>query len=510
MRKYLLSGALCIGLLFISTAYAVTYSVTKEADTADGICDSDCSLREAVIAANANTGLDFIIVPEGLYILSLTGTHEDAAASGDLDITDQLVIHAEDPSFRPIISADHESSVFHIIDTGILIRDISVIKGGKTPGSFEVHSGIRVVNGVLVLEHCVVSQNSAAIGGGVIAYDSNVAIRNCSFNNNFASVRGGGITLFDSRLVIENSTFSRNFGNQGGGAIQSTDSIVRISSSTFADNEASSGGEAFWINFSGSITVKGSILTGIDDLCNVGSDQIISEGYNIASDNTCNLTNATDLTDTDPLITDELIAREFRFPAPGSPAIDAIPVGDCTNLDGDQVDDDQLGNPRPTGSNCDIGSIEVNDSDGDGISDSDEVADGTDPFDADTDDDGLNDGDEVSAGTDPLNPDSDGDGIEDGSDPDLLADLVSDLPLGAFANWGDPKGQRNAFLNRLNTIEEDIANGNINDAIRALRNLRRTIDGCGSSPDKNDWITDCQSQVDLRDVIDLLIVNLSN
>lgn len=59
------------------------------------------------------------------------------------------------------------------------------------------------MNGVLVLEHCVVSQNSAAIGGGVIAYDSNVAIRNCSFNNNFASVRGGGITLFDSRLVIK-------------------------------------------------------------------------------------------------------------------------------------------------------------------------------------------------------------------------------------------------------------------------------------------------------------------
>lgn len=59
------------------------------------------------------------------------------------------------------------------------------------------------------------------------------------------------------------------------------------------------------------------------------------------------------------------------------------------------------------------------DTDGDGLSDGDEVRIwGTNPLRRDTDGDGLSDGDEVNIyGTDPLNPDTDGDGIADGLDP---------------------------------------------------------------------------------------------
>jgi CSLREA domain-containing protein len=39
---------------------AATYTVSKTADTNDGTCDADCSLREAVVAANANAGADTI------------------------------------------------------------------------------------------------------------------------------------------------------------------------------------------------------------------------------------------------------------------------------------------------------------------------------------------------------------------------------------------------------------------------------------------------------------------
>ncbi|WGX99870.1 Ig-like domain-containing protein [Nocardioides sp. QY071] len=54
------------------------------------------------------------------------------------------------------------------------------------------------------------------------------------------------------------------------------------------------------------------------------------------------------------------------------------------------------------------------DTDGDGVPDSQEAADGTDPNNPDTDDDGLNDGAEKAAWTNPNNPDTDGDGLKDG------------------------------------------------------------------------------------------------
>lgn len=73
------------------------------------------------------------------------------------------------------------------------------------------------------------------------------------------------------------------------------------------------------------------------------------------------------------------------------------------------------------------------DTDGDGLTDAEEVLLGTNPNDTDSDDDGLNDGDEENViGTDPLDSDSDDDGLNDGdemtvhgSDP-LVADTDGD------------------------------------------------------------------------------------
>ena len=42
---------------------AAAFTVTKTADTADGTCDSDCSLRGAIIAANAAAGPDTTAPP---------------------------------------------------------------------------------------------------------------------------------------------------------------------------------------------------------------------------------------------------------------------------------------------------------------------------------------------------------------------------------------------------------------------------------------------------------------
>ena len=45
------------------------------------------SLRSAIMAADAKPNADTIIVPAGMFKLTLAGAGEDAAATGDLDIT---------------------------------------------------------------------------------------------------------------------------------------------------------------------------------------------------------------------------------------------------------------------------------------------------------------------------------------------------------------------------------------------------------------------------------------
>ena len=145
------------------------------------------------------------------------------------------------------------------------------------------------------------------------------------------------------------------------------------------------------------------------------------------------------------------------------------------------------------------------DTDGDTLSDSSEVFTyGTDPRKRDTDDDLLDDGTEVAHGSDPRDPDSDDDGILDGADVELIRSAAEALPAQAFHS----PGNRNAFLAELKNVEKDVAKGHIANAIDKLHHLRDHGDGCGSTPDQNDWIIDCAAQEQVRALIDLLASNL--
>ena len=109
----LTSGALPI-------ARAATIGVTTTNDAAVG--DGQCSLREAIIAANtdlavdactAGNGADVITLATGTYVLTITGTGEDAATTGDLDITDVLTITGAGPT-QTIIDANDIDRIFDI------------------------------------------------------------------------------------------------------------------------------------------------------------------------------------------------------------------------------------------------------------------------------------------------------------------------------------------------------------------------------------------------------------
>lgn len=114
------------------------------------------------------------------------------------------------------------------------------------------------------------------------------------------------------------------------------------------------------------------------------------------------------------------------------------------DTDGDGVTDDQelLNGTDPNNP----------DTDGDGLSDSEELEHGTDPNNADTDGDGLSDGDEVhSYGTDPTKVDTDGDGL---SDYDEVITYKTD-PTDAN---GDVDGDGLSDVDEINTYNTDPTN----------------------------------------------------
>lgn len=78
-----------------ATTFAVDRNDDPDPTTAKACTDTtpnDCSLRGTIVAANA--GADTITVPASAthYTLSRAGSGEDAASTGDLDITDELTI----------------------------------------------------------------------------------------------------------------------------------------------------------------------------------------------------------------------------------------------------------------------------------------------------------------------------------------------------------------------------------------------------------------------------------
>ncbi len=106
-----------------------------------------------------------------------------------------------------------------------------------------------------------------------------------------------------------------------------------------------------------------------------------------------------------------------------------------------------------------------NDSDGDGVSDIDETANGTDVNNSDSDGDGLTDAEELAAGTNPLLVDSDGDGIDDFtewkiafSDPNIADFNGTSTTLGTIPG-NSSTASSGAWITNGNSIYASARNG---------------------------------------------------
>jgi CSLREA domain-containing protein len=379
-------------------ARAATITVTTTIDEINS--DGDCSLREAIRAANINApvdactagnGPDTIQLPAGIYILTIAGAGENAGLTGDLDITDELTIQGAG-KVDTVISGNGLDRVFHILAPtqisdltvgggdsgadgggGILAgHDLTIRNSRVRDNQANAGGGIYVENNavtVIAIETRIFNNTAASDGGGIYNFGV-VTLLNSLVSGNAAS-NGGGISS-QKTVVAINSTFSGNDGGVTGGGIKVV-GTTELYNVTIANNEAGTGGGVY-IAGAGTLYAKNSIFS--DNVDSAPGTQnadcagtLNSLGYNLIGDPSgCTIVGTTGniigvSADLNPLQNNGGPTLTHAL-QPGSPAIDAGEPNDCTDADGEPLYVDQRGFARPVdgdgngSARCDMGAYE--------------------------------------------------------------------------------------------------------------------------------------------------------
>lgn len=124
----MVAGVCLAALVLPSAGSGAIFPVTTETDD-NGPCETDdCSLREAILAANALPGTDTIIVPGGTYTLSIPGPDEYPGFTGDLGIMDDVEILGE-YQFPAVIVGDGSDRVLFIQFAAVTISNVTITGG---------------------------------------------------------------------------------------------------------------------------------------------------------------------------------------------------------------------------------------------------------------------------------------------------------------------------------------------------------------------------------------------
>ena len=203
-RLALLAAAMAVAALLGSPAPALGASFTVnatndavDASPGDGVCADvagACTLRAAVMEANALPGADEISLPAGTYVLSIPGAGEDASATGDLDVTADLTI----------TGAGRDTTV---IDAGGLDRALHVVGSIRmnaqnlllTNGSAGTSAGAGKCNPLAGQENGGGLCNESGVVGL-----SNVSISGSSATRHGAAIWNAGVIEVESSLIVGN------------------------------------------------------------------------------------------------------------------------------------------------------------------------------------------------------------------------------------------------------------------------------------------------------------------
>lgn len=287
---------------FVVARFNQAKAATINVDTTvDSAADGQCSLREAIDAANTDAVVDgcsagddlstrsttwgtmngdVINIPAGTYTLTLAGV-DDTNAGGDLDVwstiffigdPDGTTIDASAPSgsgdrvldILPLSSYTYLESVEFtggeggIGNNGTYLQTWNIVIGNNTATT---DGGGIYLNGTdAIINNSQVGSNTGTNGGGIYIASGSASIMGVGIGGNTATVNGGGIYIASgvTAKIGMGTQVSGNHSNSIGGGIYNAGTVQPWSSSDvgFTINENTAVG-----NGGGVANANGAVFT---------------------------------------------------------------------------------------------------------------------------------------------------------------------------------------------------------------------------------------------------------
>jgi CSLREA domain-containing protein len=395
-----LIAAAALGSAHPATAQGPDATITVNTVQDELNSSPPCSLREAIQSANLNaavggcaagSGNDLIVLPAGVYRLTLAGIDNDNAV-GDLDVFpaiegEALAIQGAGAA-STMVDGNTIDRVFHlgrfgdlrlagltvqngrlaeaagagILAWGGLRLESVVVRNNTVTGATDVASGGGLCVGCgpgagqATLVNTQIVGNAAFRGGGIFT-NRPTEITASSVTGNTSTALGAGIINY-GQLTLTNSTISGNTAVSAAALSHEAGSLALLNS-TIAQNTTQGGGNSAALLIWTGATIKNTIVA-----ANLGRNcqllvPLTSLGNNLSSDSSCAaaFTATGDRNNTAPLLGP---LRNNGGPTPthallwGSPAIDGGSNAGCPGADQRSV-------ARPQRGMCDIGAVEFSD-----------------------------------------------------------------------------------------------------------------------------------------------------
>lgn len=233
----------------VATATRIRVNGNNVTETFDG----QCSLQEAIIAANkdepvdscpAGDGADVIILPGNGQFILRNIFEELQGYNGLPTITSDITIQGNNAVIkRPGDGGFDKFRILRVDSGNLTLNKVTIengvadFKGNGIAGPGVYGGGIVATDSTVTLQSSTITGCSATTGGGISANNTELTIIDSVISNN----QGGGINTDNATLTIQDSTITYNTADIGGG-LNLISTTLSMTNSSVSGNQSNSYG----------------------------------------------------------------------------------------------------------------------------------------------------------------------------------------------------------------------------------------------------------------------------